>query len=373
MPKVAVSVTNDLTTDNRVDKVCRSLQSWGFEPVLIGRQLADSLPLERPYKTKRMRLIFIRGPLFYLEYNLRLALFLLWHKFDLLHANDLDTLGANTLVSRIKSLPLIYDSHEFYTGTPELASSTWKRGVWSKLEQWCMPYPVARFTVNQSIADLYIALYGKPFFVMRNIPERSAGVVPADRSNLNLPAEAFVMVIQGAGINMDRGCEEFLEAMRRLDSDFHWMIIGNGDVVPRLKALTLNYELNHRVHFFPKMPYSQMMALTATADLGLSLDKNTNINYQFSLPNKLFDYLRAGIPVLASDLVEIKQIVEQYQVGTCFQSHDPEILAQTIRQVRADVQTLSRWRVNAVKAALELCWENEIEKLQEVYAPFISG
>src|SRR5438105_4629849 len=108
--KIILSVTNDLTSEQRVHKVCLTLQRLGFKPILVGRFRRKSLPLgDRPYGTKRMFLFFETGPLFYAEYNLRLFFYLLFHKADVLVANDLDTLLANYLVSKLKRAALVHD------------------------------------------------------------------------------------------------------------------------------------------------------------------------------------------------------------------------------------------------------------------------
>ncbi|MBK7085889.1 MAG: glycosyltransferase [Flavobacteriales bacterium] len=155
-PKRAiVSVTNDLATDNRVHRTCMVLRELGYEVLLVGRQLPNSPPLERPYATKRMRLLFRKGPLFYAEYNVRLFLLQLSvGSCQLLVANDLDTLLANFLVARLRGIELVYDTHEFYTEVPELVGRPRVRAVWLAIERWIFPKLKRIITVNGSIAQV---------------------------------------------------------------------------------------------------------------------------------------------------------------------------------------------------------------------------
>ena len=171
--RVIVSVTNDLVSDNRVHKTCMSLTNMGFNVLLVGRLLPGSPILTpRSYSVKRMKLFFHKGFLFYACYNMRLILLLLFTSFDLLLANDLDTLPANFLVSRLKNKPLVYDSHEYFTEVPELVSRHKVRCVWEWLERKMVPKLKYAYTVSGSIAETYTNKYGVEFRTVRNCPFR---------------------------------------------------------------------------------------------------------------------------------------------------------------------------------------------------------
>ena len=348
-----------------------SLVSMGFEPTLVGRVLPNSLPMdERPYKTHRMRLIFKKGFFFYSEFNKRLFFYLLFHKAKLLVSNDLDTLVPNYLIHKIKGVPIVYDSHEYFTEVPELVNRPRTQAVWIWIESWIFPKLKDVFTVNDSIAELFEKDYGLRPRVVRNIPVKKEKVKPATRKELGLSEDKKILILQGSGINVQRGSEEMVEAMKYIDNAV-LLVVGGGDVVDTLKQMAENSELKGRVVFKPKQPYQKLMQLTTAADLGLTLDKDTNLNYRFSLPNKLFDYIHAGIPVLASPLPEIKKVIEEYDIGDFIPSHKPEEIAQKINQILADQDLLDKWKKNTTFAASNLTWQNEEIELREVYKKYV--
>ncbi|MCO6483726.1 MAG: glycosyltransferase [Flavobacteriales bacterium] len=365
MKRAIVSVTNDLATDNRVARTCAVLQDLGHEVLLVGRKLPGSLPLERPYRTKRMRLLFNNGPLFYAEYNLRLFFLLLFSRCTLLVSNDLDTLLANFLAARLRGKQLVYDTHEFYTEVPELVERPRVRAVWLAIERRIFPKLKHVITVNQSIANAYRERYGNEVQVVRNIPAPRELPPAPERAALDLPEGKRILVMQGAGINVQRGAEEAVLAMRELP-DCLLLIIGGGDAWPVLERLARERGLQDRVHLLGKMPYARMMDYTRNADLGLTLDKDTNLNYRFSLPNKLFDYLHAGIPVLATDLPEVAAIVRGRDCGVVLPAADPAAIAEAVRALFADPERYAALRGNAIFAARELDGGKEAAKLRSI-------
>lgn len=357
--KAIVSVINDLVTDQRVDRACRALLKCGYEVNLVGRILPQSLPMmERPYSTHRMKLLFTQGPIFYLEFQIRLFFFLLFRKSTLVYANDLDTLLPNFLISKIKGNPIIYDSHELFCEVPELLAHPRKRKTWKRLERWIFPKLDTVITVNQSIANIYGHEYQKKLKVVRNIPLLRPVTDSISKEELGLPLDKKIIILQGAGINMQRGSEEAVEAMQYVENAV-LLIVGSGDVIDQLKEMRIELGLEDKVIITGKVPYEKLAQYTQNADLGLSLDKDTNLNYRFSLPNKIFDYIHAGVPVLVSDLVEISRLVKNYQIGSILDSHDPQHIAQHINQLFSNPKKYDSWKRNLKRAQKELTWEAE--------------
>ena len=368
MKKAIVSVTNDLSTDQRVHKVCLFLVNNGYEVILVGRLQRKSSPMdERPYKTRRLRIGVEKGILFYALYSIRLFFYLMFNKAALLVSNDLDTLLPNYLISLIKGIPIVYDSHEYYCGVPELINRPLVRGVWHTIEKAIFPKLKHVYTVNDSIAKLYRDEYNVEIGVVRNVPIYTPNKVAVNRKELNLPENIPLIIYQGAGINIDRGAEEVLLAMEFVNNAV-LLIIGTGDVIEHLKNIARRPELNNKIIFISKMPFDVLKQYTMQASIGLTLDKDTSPNYRYSLPNKLFDYIHANVPVLASPLIEVKRIVEHYNIGKLIENHDPKHIAKKINSMLTNKEAMIRYKENTILAAKDLNWQKEEQELMKIYS-----
>lgn len=361
--RIIVSVINDLVTDQRVARTCSVLFDLNYNVLLVGREQKESKPLEkRDYDCKRMRLLFEQGPQFYLLFNLRLFFVLLLTKADALLANDLDTLLPNYLVSKIKGIPLIYDSHEIFCEVPELQTNPSKKRIWESLEKWIVPKLKYCVTVNQSIAEYFTKKYKVPFIFVRNIPDYPKTEKLKSRVELDLPVGKKIVILQGAGINVQRGAEELVGAFQYLNDAYFLLIVGSGDVIHQLKESVIRFQLQNKVKFVDKVPASELKHYTANSNLGVTIDKDSNMNYHFSLPNKIFDYMHAGIPILATRLPEIEKLVNAYHIGTFIENHEPSHIAQQIEEFLNSKEYLE-FKSNTVIAAIENNWLSEKQKL----------
>lgn len=365
--KVILSVTNDLYTDPRVDKVCRSLLSFGFEVLLIGRKYTDSPTLpSRPYPCKRMRLLFRKGPCFYAEYNLRLFFYLLFLKSDILVANDLDTLLPNLLVSKLKKKKLVYDAHEYFCGLAEIEDRRFVKACWLSIEKICFPRLKHIITVCQSIAELYEEQYKIPVKIVRNIPLSSHPPLTETKQSLHLPEDKTIIILQGNAIHFNRGGEELIEAMPLVDKAF-LLIIGAGNAISYLKQRVNELQIENKVNFLNRMSADKLYNYTYLSDIGITFDKDISLNHRFSLPNKLFEYIQAETPFITTDLPERRRIIENYQVGKIISDLKPETIANAINEWIEHKDEYIKYKENCTKANRLLTWENEEKILKELY------
>ena len=335
---------------------------------LIGRLQNSSVKVDKKYKIHRFKLIFKNGFLFYAEYNFRLFIRLLFEKTDVYHANDLDTLLPMWVISKFKKKPIVYDSHEYFTGVGEIQNRPLVKYIWKTIERNIFPKLKHVITVNQSIADLYFKDYNTLPKVIRNLPVKSKVEKIKSKSDLGLPLNKPIVILQGAGINIDRGSEELLEAIAMQDY-FFLCIVGKGDVIEKLKNRSRKSDLLKKVIFINTLPYNEMMQYTLNADIGVSLDKDNNINHKFSLPNKIFDYIKAEIPILASDLIEISNVISKYKVGCTISEISPDSILiglNSVLKIKEEPSFKNRFE----RAINDLNWDNESQILNEMYKKF---
>lgn len=360
MTRIIVAVTNDLAGDNRVHKVCTTLSENGYDVLLVGRRFAKTQPLgPRSYSTHRFRLLFRTGPLFYLAYNIRLLFFLLRKKPAILLANDLDTLPAMAAAAALKGCKLAYDSHEYFTEVPELINRRWVRGIWLWLERRLVPRVDSAYTVCRSIASAYTKAYSVNFEVIHNYPN-----IRKNRGRRPVTEGKPFILYQGA-LNQGRGLEHAIAAMQYLP-EARLIIAGGGYLKKRLLEIADGVQTGN-VEFIGRLPVEELTKITRKAALGISIEEDIGLNYRYALPNKLFDYIQSGIPVVVSKLPEMQKVVEKYDIGLIAESHQPEELATVFRQALFNQRLRSRWQTGLKEASSSLIWENEVPKLLKIF------
>lgn len=367
--RVVLVVTNDLVTDNRVNKIALSLLEMGFDVTLTGRDYPSTKTrLDRPYRTNRFHLWFNKGPQFYANYNVRLFFYLIAKRFDVIVSNDLDTLAACYLASKLTKKPLVYDSHEYYTEVPELVDRPFVKRCWEKIEKRILPNVNYCYTVCQSIADVYNEKYGNNFQIIRNLPARME-LNSTEISEPKFPTDKPIVIYQGA-VNLGRGVEEAILSMHQLEN-VNLVIAGGGDMLEKCKALAEKEQLSDRIFFLGRFGFNDLKQITRYATIGISVEKDLGLNYRYALPNKLFDYIQSEVPVLSASLPEMKRVVDQYGVGITIKETTPDAIADGIKMMLDQKDQYLNWKSNCKKAKEILCWENESLILKSIYNDFL--
>jgi glycosyltransferase involved in cell wall biosynthesis len=360
--KIFVAVTNDISTDYRVHKICNYLINKGHEIVVYGRVLPNTITVKRAYKIVRKKHIFNNNFLFYAEFNIRLFFYLIFRKFDYVLSNDLDTLPACFFGSKIKNTNLVYDSHELFSEGPELQGRKFVQGFWRSLEDFFLPKVKNAYTVSQSIVEFYDSKYQNKMGVIRNIPLKK-DILEIDE--VAFPTTKKTILYQGV-LNPGRGLKPMIKALKFIN-DLDLIIIGYGKVEQDLKSFVAQEKMKDRVHFLGRVSRDKLFNYTKKATLGMVLEEPLGLSFQYSLPNKLFDYIHAEIPIVAGNLPEITRIINKYKVGVLVDNYEPKTIAKAINNLLKDEVLLSEIKKNQQKAKDVLCWEKESKKLDNYF------
>jgi len=346
-------VTNDLNQDQRMHRICNTLLDQGYKVTLVGRKKNVSDPLyEQSFEQHRLSLFFESGVLFYLEYQIRLLVFLLTtSSAKLMVSVDLDTALPVRVASWIKRCKSIHDAHELFTDVPELMKSPIKRWLWTRVGKMTMKGFDHRFTVNKSLSRILEKKYNCEFTVLRNLP------ISKEKSTAKLQFDRPYIWYQGV-LNEGRGLEQMIAAMKDLPS-FDLRIAGEGD-----RSLTLRWQAekssaSDRIIFHGWMNAKEMHDWASNAWLGINLLDESSGNYYHSLANRTFDFIQAGLPALHMDFPEYREVVSEFRVGILIDKLNSEKIAKLIMQLRKDADQYNLLRRACEAAKSKLNWENE--------------
>ncbi|MBM3319537.1 MAG: glycosyltransferase family 4 protein [Candidatus Eisenbacteria bacterium] len=371
--KIAMYLFHTFRNDHRVLKEARSLLSAGHEVVLIALREGDELPRERVEDGIRVLRLRIPARRFrkgrYAEYFVRAALAGLSARADAHHCHDLDTLVPAALASCFCHKPLIYDSHELFTETHFLVGREKERRIWAFLEKRFIRFAARVLTVSDPIADDLAARYGieRPL-VVRNCPEYRTP--PPPRPFFEDAGGEPVLLCQGY-LQKGRGLETLVGAMRHVPRG-RLVLLGDGEMKEELARLVALLHLEEKVTLLPAVPIEELPSRTASATLGFVLYSTASLNFRYALPNKFFEYVMAGVPVVSSRIPEIARLIEEHGVGRIVDPVSPETVAREVNRLLEDPDAIARMRENCLRAARVLHWGVEEKKLLSLYEEIAS-
>ena len=356
--KILVSAFSNLYTDQRIEKVCKTLFDNGYPIDLIGNDWGGNEKMERPYPFSRIGLRSKSLKTAYFEFNWKL-----YHelrkkadKETILLANDIDALLPNYLISKKLNIPLVFDSHEIFTEMPAIQNRLSQK-FWRLVEGSLVPKVELMMTESESYAEWFYEKYKVKCVVVRNIPRKILSVPDMPENNPK------IILYQGA-INQSRGIEKMIVAMHHIKNAV-LKIAGDGPKKKEYEELVACEKLQDRVFFLGKLKPENLREVTRTADVGFSLEENNGVSYYYSLPNKVCDYIQSRVPLVMINFPEMKRIKDQFNVGEMITDHQPATIEKAINSVLEKGRQHYRSELN--KAAEVFCWENEERNILKLF------
>lgn len=364
---ICFTFIGDIRFDSRLSRCVQTLASRGFQVSAI---IADGKEAKREYSgvnliplsVPRPTRAFVRLLIFYakaLPKAIRIDA-------DCYFASDLYSLPLAYLTSRFRRAKLVYDSRELYTAIAALRHRRMTQKFWSFMEKSMITSVNSVFTVNDSLASMIAERYGipRPTTLLNCPPKRFVRKSDRLRQLLGIPENVRILLYQG-GLQTGRGIFASISAIAKIP-DAALILLGEGNLRGEIHRHIERENLRGRVYLLEPVPSTELLEYTSSADLGLCLIENAGASYYYSLPNKLFEYIAAGIPVVASNFPEIRRIVDANHVGLTVNPESEEEIVSAIKRILTDPLLYTTFVENCKKTREEYTWEKEETKLLEV-------
>lgn len=378
MKKIVNIVVNTFENDARVYRTAQVGQNFADQVVVLAMHDDQLLEYEtqngieiRRFKlrTKNLPKAKIFQAIKFIELNVRIILYFIRNRsIELIHAHDLSALPMGFIGKCITKSKLIYDSHELFSSR---AMNVPFIKIALKLERILAKRCDEVVTVSESIADvlkLQLDLNSRPL-VIRNIPNYLPPLQSGQgklRKYLGISEDKIVLIYQG-GVFLDRGIELLIKAVDTINSEnLYLVVLGNGALKSRLLESS-GVKDRKNIVFLDAVPHTELHFWTSDANIGVSPIIGKSLSYKYCLPNKLFEYIRAGLPVIVSDLPDMSALVEKHNVGFIFKENNLEDLVHKIQLFLSDRSLLDEYSKNSFIAAEVLNWEVEKEMLSDKY------
>jgi len=351
------TVTNDLSYDQRMIRICGSLTKAGYKVTLVGRKRKDSPALmQMGFEQKRLYCYFEKGKAFYLEYNIRLFLWMIFKKMDLVCAIDLDTILPCLWISQLKRIHRVYDAHELFCEMKEVVTRPQTFRIWKAIERYAVPRFKLGYTVSQPIAKILFNDYKVSYPVIRNIARFKPPQVGIKKEK--------IILYQGA-VNEGRYFENLIPAMQWVNAPLH--IYGDGNFLEKARELIKKNAMEHKVLLKGKIPPSELPRITASALIGISIFENTGLSNYLSLSNRFFDYMQSGLPQLCSNYPCYREINDMYEIAVLISDHSSSNIASLLNNLIENEVLYKKLEENCFSASSVLNWENEENVLFAFY------
>jgi glycosyltransferase involved in cell wall biosynthesis len=369
--KICMVTTSEIFHDSRILNEAKTLAK-NYQVTILAKKYPGQVRKKMPFSIKLIpywRLPWFQLDIFSSFLSLIKAAFR--EKADIYHAHDLDGLLCAFAAALLKGKILIYDSHELWSATYPFANLRGLRFLLPPLEKILIWRVRAGLTVNQSLADYLSKKYHRHFLALYNAASLSEKRNPT-KIQLNLrqkfPGKKIILHLGAA--DEGRGMEEIIQAAQYLPEKFILVFVGGGKTENEAKNLALKLGLKN-IHFFPAVPPEEILPTIAQADLGLALTQKVSLSYYLSLPNKIFQYLAGGLPILGSNFPEFKKVIKAHGLGETVDPSRPKLIAKKI-QAMLNPQKQKIYHQRLARAFQDhYNWDIEGQKLLKFYQSII--
>lgn len=399
MQSIVFTVTNEICYDQRMQRICSTLAANGYTVTIIGvkRSKNQALPIPplygKDYQQRWIPCYFRKGPLFYIEFNIRLFIVLSWLSYDYACAIDLDTVLPVLAATAIKRKKRVYDAHEFFTEMKEVRTRPLISAIWRTIERISLPHFRRGYTVNQDLSDLFYDRLQIKYEVIRNLPAvesddwfvsnrkektyavlavqpmeqgENVSIFTSNKLNqiINNQVKDKFIIYQGA-VNHGRGFETLIPAMQKVNAPL--LIVGTGNFQEEVEHLIDQYNLSEKVFLHPPIPPAELKQLTPLAHFGITIFEPDGVNQYYSLANRFFDYMAAGIPQVCVNYPAYAEIGQQYPFALLINDIEKDTLSNAMNNLLSDTVLYNSLKLVCPEATKNLNWEKESERLLAFY------
>lgn len=364
--KIVITFLGNAYHDSRVVNLSESLNQLNFDVSTISFDWKSENFKTQLGKTSVFKLDKSKSSLsYYFNFTFLLIRFLLKNKAEIYFAEDIQTLPIVYFFAKFNKAKIFYNSREIYAHLAGLRNKGFVQKIIAKIESKFIKKVDLVLVTGDMDAEYLKDAYGiSNFFVLRNLPKYVEQISKIDlRKKLNIPEADKIILYQGVVLE-GRGIVKILNILEKFEK-VHFVIVGDGEFKVKFENMANALNCSNRIHFIGAVNHSELLNYTASADIGLSLIENISISYYYALPNKLFEYIMAGVPILASNLPQMKKIIDEYIVGKYVDPENENELVENLTNMLENKEELVNYKLNCQKASKELNWESEFDKFKE--------
>jgi glycosyltransferase involved in cell wall biosynthesis len=363
--KIVITFLGNAYHDSRVVNLIDSLKQENFQVKTISFDWKTKDFKTQTGDTSIIKLDKSNSSLsFYFNFFFSLIKYLLKHKAEIYFAEDIYTLPVVYFFAKLNKAKVFYNSREIYAHLAGLRNKGVIQSIIARVERTFIHKVNEVLVTGEMDADYLKEAYGlNNLVVVRNLPKYKQEIKTFDlREKLGIAGNEKIILYQGV-ILEGRGILFLIKILDKI-KNVHFVIVGDGEFRKEFEKFANESIVKNRVHFIGAVNHEELLAYTANADIGISLIENISISYYYALPNKLFEYIMASVPILTSKLPQMEKVVSEYKVGKCVDMTNKDEVVQTLNEMLNDDEGLKKYSSNCKIASKELNWEIEFEKIK---------